>query len=221
MELVSVRREGAIRTVGLLLILIPALDAPAAADEGATRAAATAIRAKVPSVERLFVNCPAENTFPASDGSNGIGCEWRGIDGPAVRTGSVAVVPVDGTWQARDLYVSSPFPRRWRSCSRGGLDGRHEGQRPLRLSVYAVACSDAKFLARDIGRSALLTNLRIPRHFTEAWYGTNSLGFVTNTFKCTGKARLDYDAAYPYARETARCANRFGDRFIYTFLQST
>src|SRR5437870_10939424 len=65
-------RTAAIRTAGLLLILIAALAAPAAADEAATQAARTAIRTKVPSVKRLFVNCPAENTFTASDGSSGI-----------------------------------------------------------------------------------------------------------------------------------------------------
>ncbi|MFL5883578.1 MAG: hypothetical protein ACJ77M_00790 [Thermoleophilaceae bacterium] len=194
---------------------------PTQADQAATQAAVGAIEGRLPAVTRLFVNCPDQNTIAAPDGSTGIGCEWRGLVSGAVRTGSLTVTPAGGGWQAGALYVSPPFPQRWRSCSRRGLSGHDTNQRPVRLAAHGVACSDAKFLARDIGARVLLHNLRVPRHFTESWYGTNSLGFVINTFGCRGKARLHRGDEYMYAHEVARCANRFGDRFVYSFVQGS
>jgi hypothetical protein len=111
-------------------------------------------------------------------------------------------------------------PNRWRSCSLHGLGGRG-GQRPVRLRAHGTPCSDANFMANDIGAKPYDRNLRIPRHFTEAWYGTNSIGFVTNTFKCTGTVRIRQGVENTYGHETARCRSRFGDQFSYTFDQGS
>lgn len=76
-------------------------------------------------------------------------------------------------------------------------------------------------MADDLAARAYDHFLRIPRHFTEAWYGTNSLGWVTNTFKCTGTVNVRQGTENPYGHETARCRSRFGDQFSYTFDQAS
>jgi len=211
---------GAVRTMVFLLTtvaMLVAMAVPTQADQGATQAAAGAIKAKLPAVGHLFVNCPEQNAITAPDGSTGIGCEWRGIASGAVRTGSLTVTLANGQWHAADLHVSRPLPRQWRSCSRRGLAGHKSGQNPTRLDVHGVGCSTAKLLANDIGERVLLQNLRVPRRFTEAWHGPHTAGFVIDTFRCRGAVRLDHEGGY--AHETARCANRFGDRFVYGFAQ--
>jgi hypothetical protein len=70
-------------------------------------------------------------------------------------------------------------------------------------------------------RASSAGDLRIPHHFTEAWYGTNTLGFLTNTFRCRGKVEVREGSENPYGHETARCRNRFGDRFLYAFDQGS
>ena len=68
-------------------------------------------------------------------------------------------------------------------------------------------------------RANQANSLRIPHHFTEAWYGTNTLGFVTNTFHCLGRIQVREGPENPYGHEVARCHTRFGDRFLYAFDQ--
>ncbi len=70
-------------------------------------------------------------------------------------------------------------------------------------------------------RASSAGNLRLPHHFTEAWYGTNTLGFLTNTFRCRGQVEVREGHENPYGHETARCRSRFGDRFLYAFDQGS
>jgi hypothetical protein len=207
---------------GLMVAMVVVSTAYAASDPAATDAIRAAIVAKLPSATQLFVNCPSNNTLPTSDGSTAIACEFRAIDGGIViHGGSATATLVNGQWQASDVLAGDQAPNRWGSCRLGGLGGHSTGQTPRKLRVHGTPCFDARFLTHDIGALALGdSGLRIPRHFKVAWYGTNTVGFVTNTFACKGRVRVRHPRrGNPFGRETARCRTIFGDRFLYVFDQ--
>lgn len=183
--------------------------------------AVAAVAAVLPSMSQLFVNCPPENKVPQADGSTAIECEYRGVARTAVRTGNALATFTDGEWTASHFSVALPVPRRWHSCKRHGFGlGLNPTQDPRALRAHGVSCDDARFLASDIGARVSRRTLRLRHRFTEARYGTNTIGFVIHTFACIGIVRIRRGTTRPYyGHETARCRNRFGDGFVYTFDQ--
>jgi hypothetical protein len=172
------------------------------------------------STER-FVNCPAQNEVPLADESTGLGCEFRFMRGNSTIRGSATVGRDRTRWVAMYFRAFRPLPQRWTSCNVGSLKGLPSST-PRRLEIFGVSCQDAKLMASTIQyRASSASNLRIPRHFTEARYGTMTLGFVTNTFRCRGTVEVRDGNPNPYGRETARCRTRFGDRFRYVFDQGS
>jgi hypothetical protein len=225
----SIVREAVVRCRFICMVVVAvsiagigAAAAPAstAGNRDAAGALASRVKSTFPRATQLFANCPSKNTLPLQDGNTGISCEFRAVVGGFVRFGSALTEPSGSGWRVSGFYLGKPVANKWRSCTLGGLGGRG-GQVPLRLRAHGVPCSDAQFLANDIGGLPVSHNLRLPGHFSEWWYGTNSLGFVTNTFKCTGTVEVRQGARNPYGHETARCRSRFGDRFSYTFNQSS
>jgi hypothetical protein len=141
------------------------------------------------------------------------------VSGRSVYHGSFNAANVAGAWQVSYFFISPPDPDRWTSCGLRGLSGGGTGQRARKLRVHGIACSNAHLLASDV--VALEHNLRIPRSFTVAQYGTNTIGWVTNTFSCRGRVRIRQGKINPYGHETAKCRSQFGDRFRYVFDQSS
>jgi hypothetical protein len=174
-----------------------------------------------PRATQQFVNCPAINTAPAQDGSEGLVCEFRIVNRNSTIRGSAVSAESEGRWAVRYFFAGRPLPHRWKRCAIGMLKGLPSST-PRRLSVHGVSCQDAQIMASTIQyRASTADDLRLPRRFTEARYGTNSLGFVTNTFQCTGRVQVRKGNPNPYGRETARCRTRFGDRFVYVFDQGS
>lgn len=187
----------------------------------ANEAMRAVIERKLPPVTALFVNCPGGNTVPQPDEVPAIACEFRAEIRRKVVRGSVIAANVNGVWRGRYFFTDHPVPMRWRRCSLRGLGGRSTGQMPRILRVNGTDCGNARFLANDIGALAYRNSLRLPRRFTEAWYGTNTIGWVTNTFSCRGRVRVRRGSINPYGHETASCHTRFGDRFVYAFDQTS
>lgn len=201
------------------------------APSGASAEAQGVRAATAPVVDRLernfpratqrFVNCPAINTAPTQDGSEGLVCEFRIVNRNSTIRGSAVVTESEEGWELQYFYAGRALPHRWKRCRVGMLKGLPSST-PRRLAVHGVSCQDAQMMAGTIQyRASTADDLRLPRRFTEARYGTNSLGFVTNTFKCTGRVKVRKGNSNPYGRETARCRTRFGDRFIYVFDQGS
>lgn len=184
------------------------------------------IAKRYPTSSSRFVNCPRENRISFDDGSYGLLCEFRLVLHGDVVKGFASVEPEGSswehaTWTAIGFHAERPAPRAWHRCKPPG----YTASEPVRLMVKGTLCGEARHIAGDISSRALTSgNLRIPRHFEEGEYQTNTLGFVTSRFRCTGRVRVIQPAHVgwnPYGRETATCHTRFGDRLTYVFNQGS
>lgn len=179
-----------------------------------------------PKARSTFVNCPGNNRIVLENGEYGILCEFRFILHGDVIKGVSGVSPEGSGWEHATWYTvgfhpQAPAPRRWRHCRTPGWTGSE----PVRLLVYGTLCPEARHIAGDIASRAVMSaDLRIPRNFDEGEYQTNTLGFVTSRFHCTGRVRVIQPAVpenNPYGHETASCRTRFGDRLTYVFNQGS
>jgi hypothetical protein len=178
------------------------------------------IERRYPSAHSVFLNCPANNTL-----GEGLACEFRFLLGRRVVKGVGSVQPeeegrVRTAWWLVGFRAQAPAPRRWRRCSI-----HHHGSEsssPVRLSGYGTDCGEARELARRIAAFDVSQhNLRLPRHFTEGEFQTNTLGFVVARYRCSGRVQVRQGNPNPYGHETAQCRTRFGDKFIYVFDQGS
>ncbi len=195
---------------------------------GAVEAVRAAILARQPYTD-LFVNCPSRNILPSSLPTVSIGCEFRALLGTLViYEGRAIAVLANGNWTAVRVLAISRAPDLWVSCGTQGLTA--PGQSPVRLRAHGAPCGDARFMANELRfRASKSKNLRLPLHLTTGWYGTNTIGFVTNSFKCWslirvrlgGRSSFSTGRLNPYGEETASCSTRFDDRFIFTFDQGS
>jgi hypothetical protein len=177
------------------------------------------IERSYPHARQRFVDCPGNNRF-TFDGTEGLICEFRVVESRKVIRGTAGVAPQrnSASWSVVGFHPMRPQPQKWQTCSLAGVD--LTSQRPRRLKAFGTSCQNARFIAVGIGYRALHGgSLRLPRRFTESHYGTNTLGFVTNTFRCRGHLRVRQGNPNPYGYEIARCRTRFGDHVTYAFDQ--
>jgi hypothetical protein len=186
-----------------------------------TDAGTAEVTARLPSASQLFVNCPAANTIPQTDGSTVIGCEFRVRLGRKVDWGVLLTKLVGTDWQVIYFLADKPALAKAHRCSTAHL-GRGPSQTPRRLRAHGVNCTDARILARQSAALVFQNNLRLPGQFTKTFYPDQySVGFVTQTYSCTGHVRIRQGNPNPYGHETARCSTKFGDGFTYTFDQGS
>lgn len=177
-----------------------------------------------PKARSRFVNCPGNNRIVLGNGEYGILCEFRFVLHGDVVKGISGVSPegsgwAHATWYAVGFHAERPAPKEWRHCKAPGWTASE----PVRLLVQGTLCPEARHIAGDIASRALTSgNLRIPNRFDEGEYQTNTLGFVTSRFHCTGRVRVVDPIGFemnPYGHETAACRTRFGDKLTYVFNQ--
>jgi hypothetical protein len=179
------------------------------------------LKRSLPASTQRLVNCPSINSISSPEGADGLACEFRAVNRHATVRGSAAVARSEGRWKVWFFHAGPPRKHRWKRCSVDFLKGLPSST-PRGLTVYGVSCQDAQVMASTIQyRANTAGNLRIPRNFVEARYGTNTLGFVTNTFHCHGRVSVRQGNPNPYGHESARCRTRFGDKFVYTFDQGS
>ncbi|HTT93625.1 MAG TPA: hypothetical protein VMF55_03075 [Solirubrobacterales bacterium] len=179
-----------------------------------------------PKAHSRFVNCPGNNRIVLENGEYGILCEFRFVLQGDVVKGISGVSPegsawAHATWYAVGFHAEPPAPKDWRHCKTPGWTASE----PVRLLVRGTLCPEARHIAGDIASRALTSgDLRIPHHFDEGEYQTNTLGFVTSRFRCTGRVKVADPRVLgenPYGHETASCRTRFGDRLTYVFNQGS
>lgn len=199
---------------------LAAQTAGAVSNPGAAQAVSDALMGRIPSITDLFVNCPTENTVPTTDGSVAQNCEFRAVASGAVSSGEAVAKQVGAQWQVSDLILLPPAPDSWVKCRKGG-GGSANGQKPRAFRAHGVVCSDLKLLISDIRALPLERNLRLPKRFTVAGHGTNTIGFITIVFQCRGITRVLQQGENTFGLLTASCFNPFGDGFTFRFTQSS
>ncbi len=155
--------------------------------------------------------CPKDEVGEgdAEDGSDAFGlCEFRFKDGARWRHGDMSFKLVDD-YLTVDYFGSSTFTKALKTCHiRRNLKG-YDPQildRHLRADGY-VSCHD--------GSASMIRDVHYlkPGIGRVGFHGTNRAGFEDAVaFRCVIKARRG-------GRRTAKCANKLGDRFIYSYIQ--
>lgn len=154
--------------------------------------------------------CPKEEVGEgeAEDGSEAFGlCEFRFKDGTRWRHGSMSFKLVHG-FLVVGYFGSSTFTKTLRTCHiRRDLKGYAPQilDRHLRADGFVSCYDGAATMVRDV-------HYLKPGVGRVGFHGTNRAGFeAADAFRCVVKARSG-------GRRTARCANRLGDRFIYSYV---
>ena len=155
--------------------------------------------------------CPKDEVWEgeAEDGSDALGiCEFRFKDGAKWRHGSMSFKLIDEYLNV-DYFSSGTFTKALKTCHiRRNLKG-YDPQildRRLRADGYVSCYDGSASMIRDVHHLK-------PGVGRVGFHGTNRAGFEDAVaFRCVVKARIG-------GRRTANCANKLGDRFIYTFIQ--
>lgn len=175
------------------------------------------IHDRYPHAQSIFINCPGNNRL----GDDARVCEFRLIDRQRVVKGIATVEAESESWSNTAWWLTgfnsqAPAAKQWRHC---GVR-RHSlaSPEPVRLSVYGTACPEARELALRIGDFDVSPyTLRLPHHFREGEWQTNTLGFVVSRYRCQGFVQVREGNPNPYGHETATCKTRFGDRLVFVF----
>jgi hypothetical protein len=175
------------------------------------------IHERYPQARSIFINCPGNNRL----GDDARVCEFRLIDRRRVVKG-IAIVEAESeswshtAWWLTGFYPQAPAPKHWRRC--GVQRHSRASPEPVRLSAYGTTCPEARELALRIGDFDVSPyTLRLPRHFSEGEWQTNTLGFIVSRYRCRGNVQVRQGNPNPYGHETASCRTRFGDRLVYVF----
>jgi hypothetical protein len=178
------------------------------------------IRHRFRSPHSIFVNCPKAD---ASEGDSLI-CEFRLVSKGRIVKGHAAVLAEAGrlshtAWELKAFHAERPLP-----------PGRHRCSPPphrispgaVSLVVAGIACREAQDRAWRAESVALTaSNLRLPRHFLDGDPHTDTIGFEVTSYQCRGTTIVRPPVAEgddPFGELTARCRNRFDDRFTYVFV---
>jgi hypothetical protein len=175
------------------------------------------IRSRYPEAHSIFINCPGNNRI----GDDGRVCEFRLISKGRVVKGTAGLEAEGESWShtawwLTGFHAQAPAPKRWRRC---GMR-RHSpaSPEPVRLATHGIACPEARELALRIGDFDVSPyTLRLPRHFNEGEWQTNTLGFVVSRYRCRGSVQVRQGDPNPYGHETASCETRFGDKLVFVF----
>ncbi|MBS1843093.1 MAG: hypothetical protein JST53_01635 [Actinobacteria bacterium] len=168
----------------------------------------------------VFVNCPKADAV----GGDALGCEFRFLRAGRIVKGHAGVLAEAGrisdtAWHLTSFHAERPVVRTRHRCA---LPPRRIAPGGDSLVVRGVSCKEAQdraWRAESLAQTA--SNLRLPSRFQDGDPHTDTIGFVVTSYRCRGttvvrppvRAGLD-----PFGEETARCRNRFGDQFTYTFV---